>query len=247
MSYLELGIIDTHCLTPQDIDELTDKGYSINKTYRWLPYQANPEVDSETDLSLTNSLLARKCLYLVEYSLGTSTIPYIISENFNGALRTATGTLWGDGSMVVDTFDGLQTLQHIYDYGRIDFDRIQQTFSNISDSLTTWIRTRGHENYSDPAVGQVFHYATCIQVRWQWMLFLLSIVLLTMLLFIVTVCSMALTQFPAWKASLLPRLVCGPGSAEILGMADQLEETSYGTDEIENKAKETHCGLEGFA
>ncbi|KAI2781892.1 hypothetical protein F4815DRAFT_464601 [Daldinia loculata] len=238
MSFLELGIMDTHCLTPQDIDELTDKGYSINKTYRWLPYEANLEADPETDFSLTNSLLARKCLYLMDYSSGIFTMLMIIRRHFNGTLKAATG-LWGNGSMIPDTFDGLQTLQHIYDYGRIDLDRIQQTFSNISDSLTTLIRTRGHENYSDPAVGQVFHYATCIQVRWQWMLFLSSIVLLTMLLFIVTVCSTALTQFPAWKASLLPWLVCGPGSAEILGMADQLEETSYNTDEIENKAKET--------
>ncbi|KAI1658405.1 hypothetical protein F4813DRAFT_388679 [Daldinia decipiens] len=174
----ELGMIDTHCITQQDIDELVGKGYSIDKTHRWLPYN---ESYPETKSSLTDSLLARK---------------------------------WINGPMIFDTFDGPQTLQHIYDAGRIDFDRIQQTFSSISDSLTTWIRTHGHENYSDPAVGQVFHYAT------------------------LTVYSTALKQFPAWKASFLPWLIYGPGSAEILGVADQLEETSYGTDEIENKAKE---------
>ncbi|KAI0852748.1 hypothetical protein F5Y00DRAFT_272406 [Daldinia vernicosa] len=230
-----LEMVDTHCLTPKDIDELADQGCGINKTYRWLPYDIS---GSEASSSLTDSLLARKCVYLMDYRFGVYVGPSTISQNFNGILKATTTATVDFTEISISSFDGPQTLQHIYDAGNIDFDRIQQTFSNISDSLTTWIRTHGHENYSDPAVGQVFHYATCIQVRWQWMLFSSSIVLLTMLLFIVTVCSTALKQFPAWKASFLPWLICGPGSAEILGVADQLEETSCSADEIENKAKE---------
>lgn len=230
----ELGMIDTHCLTSLEINELADQGYIVENTTRWLPYSAVS--DSGVGSSLTNSLLTQKCLYLMDKEFASDTTAPVIAENFNGILKGGLGNVWKNG-FLINSFDGPQTLQYIYDSGHVDLQRIQETFSNVSELLTTYIRTRGHENYSEPATGQVLHYATCIHVRWQWISFISSIIFLTMILFIMTVCSQPLKQFPAWKTSFLPWLMYGPGSSNIL-KADELEGVSYGVDDMEKKAKE---------
>ncbi|KAI4862337.1 hypothetical protein F4820DRAFT_463709 [Hypoxylon rubiginosum] len=181
-----LGIIDTDCLTPQNKRNLADQGYVINETSRWLPYGAIS--DPEADL-----LLAQKCLYFMDTGFVSSSGVSIISSYFMGTL-TGGGGECGLNGYSLSSFDGSEILKHIHDFGRIDFNRIQETFLNISESLTTYIRINGDENYSEPAVGEIS--------------FPSSLAALTILFFIMTASSKTLGRFPAWKASPLPWLIC---------------------------------------
>ncbi|KAI2463762.1 hypothetical protein F4781DRAFT_105828 [Annulohypoxylon bovei var. microspora] len=228
-------MIDTHCLAPESREELAKQGYMINATSRWLPYSENSTgvENNSRGVETYNSLLHQKCLYFTSGSV-TASVYYVLSSFFTS---TVTSNHLDEDSLPC-SFEGSQILQHIYNSGRINFDRIQETFSNISDSLTTYIRTHGNgSTYSDPAIGQVFHYATCIQVKWQWMAFPSSITMLTIVLFMATICSKPLARFPVWKTSFLPWRMRGPGSVEILN-EDELEETSYNIDDMVKKSKD---------
>ncbi|KAI1469257.1 uncharacterized protein F4812DRAFT_422540 [Daldinia caldariorum] len=228
-----LGIVDTKCLTPQNKSTIINQGYVIDESQRWLPYNASFYTGGG-DLSTVNistSLLAQKCLYFMDNGFVSSFGPFVIGGYFNGALKGAGGHNGKDG-LTISEFDGPDIIRSIYNYGRVDFDHIQGIFSNISESLTTYIRTNGNENYSEPAVGEVFHYATCIRVRWEWIAFPSLLVFLTMVLLIWTICSKESRTFPAWKASPLPWLMYGPDSSGLFNR-DELEEIEYETDEME--------------
>ncbi|KAI2780161.1 hypothetical protein F4815DRAFT_499937 [Daldinia loculata] len=233
-----LGIIDTECLTPQDKSTLGGYGYVVDETHRWLPYNVSFDIGSSksSTMDMTNSLLTRKCLYFMDAGFVSSFGPFIIGAHFGGALR-GFGVNDVEYGMTLSNFDGSDIIKLMYDYGRIDFNHVQDMFANISESLTTYIRTNGDKNYSEPAVGQVFHYATCIRVQWQWITFPSLLAFLTVLLFIWTVCSKEPRSFPAWKASPLPWLMYGPESSRLFDM-DELEEMEYDADEMENISKE---------
>ncbi|KAI1803519.1 hypothetical protein F4811DRAFT_328374 [Daldinia bambusicola] len=234
-----LGIIDTKCLTPQNRSAIIDQGYVIDESRRWLPYNASfytGNGDSST-VNISTSLLAQKCLYFMGTGFVSSYGPFLISGYFNGALKGIGGHTGKDG-MTITEFDGQDIIRNIYNYGRIDFDHTQGIFANISQSLTTYIRTNGNENYSEPAVGQVFHYATCIRVRWEWIAFPSLLAFLTTALLIWTICSKESRTFPAWKASPLPWLMYGPDSSGLFNR-DELEEMEYETDEMERMSMAT--------
>ncbi|KAI0006758.1 hypothetical protein F4779DRAFT_550816 [Xylariaceae sp. FL0662B] len=233
-----LGMIDTHCLSPQNRSKLEEQGYIINTTSRWLPYSAawGAVEGSFSEVEMTNSLLHQKCLYFFSTGFVSSMGPFIMQSYLSGTV-ISTASHDGVGGSTLSSFEGLQILQHIYNSGQTNLDRVQETFSNISDSLTTYIRTKGDSNYSDPAVGQVSHYATCIQVKWQWITFPSLMTTLTIAFFIMTIYTRPPRRFPAWKTSFLPWLMCGPRSPEVLN-ADESSETSYSIGSMENEAKE---------
>ncbi|KAI1125805.1 hypothetical protein F5Y10DRAFT_246144 [Nemania abortiva] len=204
-------------------DELVAQGYTINETVRWLPYTIKHSIE----INAAPYLLARKCLYVVGLQFFISILHSVFSRVVVGYEEEPS----------IGSFMGKDIPLNIFDSGRVDFSWIQETFSNISESLTTWIGTHGHENYSEPAIGEVMHYAVCLHFRWQWIGFPSLLAILTMVFFTTTVCSKTTNCFPAWKASFLPWLMCGPGSATILN-EDELEETTDEIDEMESKSKE---------
>ncbi|KAI1479554.1 hypothetical protein F4774DRAFT_425710 [Daldinia eschscholtzii] len=233
-----LGIIDTKCLTPQNRSAIADQGYVIIESRRWLPYNASFDTGSGRSLAtnITNSLLAQKCLYFMDTGFALSFGPFVIGENFNGALNGVGGHN-GIHGMTISQFDGPDIIRGIYDYGHIDFDHIQGIFSNISDTLTSYIRSNGNRNYSEPAIGQVFHFATCIRVQWPWIAFPSLLASLTLALLMSTICSKEARSFPSWKASPLPWLMYGLDNSRLFNR-DELEEMEYETDEMEKISKE---------
>lgn len=108
------------------------------------------------------------------------------------------------GDDVYDVFGGPEMLQNIYDYGRVDFERIQDVFQNISDSLTTFIRTHGNVSHSDPATGQVQLHATCLGIQWPWIALPAALAVLTILFLCLVMGSARRREIPVWKASPLP-------------------------------------------
>ncbi|KAI8635411.1 hypothetical protein F5Y19DRAFT_10849 [Xylariaceae sp. FL1651] len=235
-----LGIVDTQCLTKQQKETLARQGYVINETNRWLPYNATtyPGANSSTvDLSMTSTLLAQKCLYFIATGFNSSIAPSILSAHFTGAVQ-AHGSHQGSNpleSFSISDFAGNPTLEYIYNSGHTDFARIESTFANISESLTSYVRTHGSAAYSEPATGQVSHFATCLRVNWPWLAFPSSIAILTLVLFAMTVHQTAVQRIPIWKTSLLPWIVCLLGSHQdtsqdqfngILNRIDKMEDLS---------------------
>lgn len=124
------------------------------------------------------------------------------------------------GERIHNVFDGPEVLQSIYNHGRVDLERIQSVFENISESLTTFIRTHGTSSYSEPVRGQVQHYAICLDIQWPWITLPAVLAVLTILFLVLVVESTGRHETPLWKASLLPwilggRLGVGSGSSPV--------------------------------
>ena len=47
----------------------------------------------------------------------------------------------------------------------------QSVLADLSDSLTTYMRTHGDRSHSAPAVGEVEYHTTCVEVQWPWIAF----------------------------------------------------------------------------
>lgn len=212
-----LGLVDIRCLSPLDKSKLEESGYTIGQNDRWLPYNAT--LDSS---AITNSLLAQKCLYYMSRGFASSVGPFLIGAYFNGKLKGVGGRLVFEPKAITD-FDGPQALQTMYNSGNISLAHIESVFASISESLTTFIRSNGAENYSDPAVGQVYHYATCLKVHWEWITYSSLSALLTVLFLVLTIYSQSNEPFPVWKTSFLPWMTyCSEGSGVLQNHASTL-------------------------
>ena len=97
----------------------------------------------------------------------------------------------------------------LYNNGNISFDSIEDTFANISDIMTAWIRTHGNTTYSEDATGQVLHYATCLSVRWLWLSFPAALALLTPSFLIIVAVIIHRQNAPVWKSSVLTWIMHG--------------------------------------
>jgi hypothetical protein len=111
-------------------------------------------------------------------------------------------------------FSGSSLLQRMYNNSNLDFDLVQSTFGNISDSFTNYMRTNGHPNFSVPTTGNVLHYATCLQIQWPWVAFPASLVVLAIAFLLAIATTTPGQQIPYWKASPLAWIFCGPFSNE---------------------------------
>lgn len=124
-------------------------------------------------------------------------------------------------------FKGKEVPLYVFDAGRVTFERIDNFLSNISATLTDYIRTRGNATYSVDAVGDVWHNSTCLEVQWPWIAFHATLAVLTLLLFILVLITSL--QQPVWKASPLVWILRGPNETELSGgwsTLDKMEEES---------------------
>lgn len=155
--------VDTDCITQTERDQLVVAGYQLDSNVRWLPYtlEYDPQVSSNS--SFPSSMLEHECLFVVDYTLAQSLWKQYFDEFFYGNLS---GAMHNHG---ISRYYGPQNLNAIYDYGNITFDRVDDIFRNISDSMTTYIRQAGHVNHSSPALGIVTRNETCLEVRWGWL------------------------------------------------------------------------------
>ncbi|KAI8954464.1 hypothetical protein F4801DRAFT_503529 [Xylaria longipes] len=207
-----LGMLDTDCLKGDQKEKLTKQGYDLKNGTRWLPYNATTWPDANSpmvDAAMAHELLGQKCLYFIDTGFASSMAPFLLQGQFSGVIK-AHGGHNGPNSetdFAIYDFTGNSVLRHIYNSGRVGFDRIESAFSNISDSLTTYIRTHGDVDYSDAATGQAFHYATCLRVNWPWLAFPSALILLTLVLFVMTAYSARAQGVPVWTTFLLPWMV----------------------------------------
>ncbi|KAJ8070712.1 hypothetical protein OCU04_001083 [Sclerotinia nivalis] len=212
-----IGMIDTHCLTEEENEILRRQGYKIDGSSQWLAFKRSI-VSSHTEENLVSSLLSNHCLYLMKNIMWPwdGSFVYwneVLGDNFWGDVENESSGV-SDGLVNLDDPTGPSMMVDLYNNGYIDFKDVQETFSNISDITSAWIRTHGNSTYSDPAIGEVLHYATCLHVRWPWLAFTATLALLSLAFFIAIVVVTDRQRLLVWKSSPLALMIGGP-NAEI--------------------------------
>lgn len=208
-SYLISGILDLTCINSEERQALQRSGYTIEDSEKWLPYNVtfNPADKIPDDLQdvYPRPLLTHHCLYLMDALFMGSLWDSYLYYYFNGTIQGqyAYGTR-------LTMLEGPQPLQTMYNYGDIDFARVEESFANISDSLTNHIRENGNINQSVTAAGQVLHYATCLDVQWSWVAFPASMVAISIVFCILTILTVAVKKSEIWKSSQLTMVYNGP-------------------------------------
>lgn len=219
---LYLAMIDTQC----PAQNLTSRDKSSTTESRWLPYNINvAALDTGTGnmsdgfwLPLPSdviSLLTSGCLYV----MSTDSIMSFVSDYLRGTIRTGSNLMTDndDGLRVAfpTGFTGPEVIRYIFNWGHSDFERVQSVFANISYSLTTYIRTHGSRtkimNWSRDAQGKSYHYATCLQVRWPWIAFPVSLAVLTTVFLLAVVETTGRQGTLVWKASPLAWILRAEG------------------------------------
>ncbi|KAF5879158.1 uncharacterized protein Bfra_006362 [Botrytis fragariae] len=209
-----IGMIDTHCISEGEREALSTQGYKIESSSQWLAFTRS-FLPSQVEYDLVSSLLSHRCLYMMAHMImrGIPFITDLLGDNLHGYVSSLEPGMSIDGGINRTTaFGGLvgpRMMLDLYDNGYIEFEDVQETFSNISDIITAWIRTHGNSNFSDPAVGKVLHYATCLRVQWPWIAFPATLAILSLVCFVAVVVVMDRQQVPVWKSSPLALIMRG--------------------------------------
>lgn len=217
-----LALLDTQC--PTEIKTSMNSTPSVEG--RWLPYDLNlTDPDHKESIPYSNtsgvytpyytqvhfpddiaSLIENGCLYLVSpddiilhtlnYLIGTVVAGEMLVRNTDSEIQSMSG------------FTGPDIIRSIYNWGHTDFERVQGTFANISDSFTAYIRTHGGSpqlsnstTFPRDVQGKVYHYATCLEVQWPWLSYPASLAVLTTLFFLIVVEATRRQRASVWKGS----------------------------------------------
>lgn len=194
-------------------DILKRLGYQFNAATRWLPYnvtlsrnstEENPEfLDSgpavyalenpcnkapaRNDFELCNGnrttkealeVVPPRCIYNMEVPTILSLEKHLFGQLFTGEVRN-------DASYGYPGFMGNETLRAVFNAGSANgsLEDLQSIMRNVTSALTTHIRQTGAKGLSEPALGLMFQYTTCVRVRWAWLAYVAVIVGLTLVFF----------------------------------------------------------------
>lgn len=201
------SLVDTQCVSPEEMDGLINEGYKIDPSVRWLSYNTttDPSLKMPPDSTFPESLQAHNCLYSIDASTDSNLFASYIWGFLTGNITCQLGSA---GYCMVLT--GPQDLLSIYNFSSVNFEDVQKTIGNTADSLTNFVRENGNPNRSIPANGTVLHYETCVNVRWGWISLPAALAALTLLFFPLTVVTTERYRLPIWKSNPLALVFHGP-------------------------------------
>lgn len=233
-----LALIDTHCSA--GIQTLSSRDSSVGG--RWVPYDfslADADVERDEDDIIigfhlpddVTSLLDNGCLYLMSAISTFSSVQMSLIGMVQGLPSAIAGQVGGSLNIEeMSGFEGPQVVRSIYNWGHTDFDRVQSVAANISDSLTTYIRTHGGSpqvpgstKFPRGVEGKVYHYATCLQVQWPWLSYPASLVVLTTWFFLMVIEVTRRRGNSVWKASPLAWIL------RVEGTGNEIVPSSHGS------------------
>lgn len=204
---LSSSMVSVECLNAQDQESLTNAGYDFEGR-AWIPY--NMSVDSSGNFSsgnsyhtnMTKGAVSSQCIYEVG-GIAINSIGTFLGTFLNGTIQP--------GSYYSYDYSGAAQMQAIYNEGYLTFDRLDQTWRNVSDSITTYMREHGDANFSVPARGIAFRDQTCVHIRWGFLAYPAVLVLLAIIFFVCMVYETRRgpTSRHDWKSSPLPLLFHG--------------------------------------
>lgn len=214
------SMVDTTCLSDYERLSLVKDGYYLDPSTRWLAYNLTFDLDPSDcrnnpslqcwrapgDTSFPQSMLVNECLYVFDNLFVGDLWADYLDDFFNGTIE---GEPIGFGA--IDVIKGPQSLQTIYNYGNVTFDRVNEIFQNISNSMTSFIRQSNNLNWSNPAEGVTMRDQVCLSVRWPWLALPAVLVLLTVIFFVAMIVDTRPTEdrAPIWKSSPLALLFHG--------------------------------------
>lgn len=212
--------VNTSCLSPDERSAFVRKGYSVAQS--WLRYNFawnftglnsyDPESTWHNPVPrYPASMDARGCTYMFGPYLDLTLQKLFRRIKFFDGIVAGAGSPSSSVDRSFDSFSGPIELQTLYNSSKVSFASINQTFDTIATGLTNYMRQNGHANYSAPAEGVVWHYATCLNIHWPWIALPASLVALTCLVLLpLTIISTARAEIPVWKAHPLPFILQGP-------------------------------------
>ncbi|KAI1125888.1 hypothetical protein F5Y10DRAFT_294266 [Nemania abortiva] len=157
------GLLDTACLSPSQRARVELEGYRLSVTNnstsssRFISYESGNR-PLAIELSIDGCLFTSEALYLKDVIRG------LFDQAITADYKPFVNPKYYGASVV--SFSGAPQLLSIFNDGNISFAQISDAFAHLSDSLTEYVRTNGKPQYSKPVQGTVWHYATCLEVRW---------------------------------------------------------------------------------
>lgn len=195
------GPVDKTCINDVERQQLAAAGYDVGDDKRWLGYNItfDPVAMSSSDsVTFPGSLLAHKCLYLIDGRFIVSLWTQFLQDALLGNVKRDEDA---DTPHNMNVFTGSQQLRYLFDAGSVNMTSINAVFDNIAQALTLWVRANGHADFSERAVGEAFQFATCTEVNWPWLALPATLALLTLAVFALAVATTAWQGLPGWKAS----------------------------------------------
>lgn len=206
--------INASCLALEEADAMKGKIKQTDGT--WLMYNATDDMQTSIILNdfhslpqilnLSESIFTKQCVYTCDGNFIRALSSFFRKDQFLIGNVTSYSTIFGQNSenSISVAYSSQNQLQFLYNSGNMSFGLIQKTFDNIADTFTQYMRENGNENYTDPALGVVYHYATCLDVNWPWISLPAALSLGALLLLFVTQSLVARGGIPVWKSSPLP-------------------------------------------
>ncbi|KAH1644592.1 hypothetical protein KXX16_001819 [Aspergillus fumigatus] len=198
-----LGLLDLRCINDVELRELRNVGYNISSASpRWAGYGVDHDL-----FQLDGNKFQTNWFYVAGALSGNVS---------TGRIQSSRSTI---GPKVLQNIEPLSTLSGdggpilLYSNSKVDFGSISAKLSNVATHMTTMVRQTGNVNHSAPAEGVVFHYATCLNVHWIWII-LPSIAagcVVALLAAVILLTAHGGTRI--WKGNVLALLFHGPGGA----------------------------------
>ena len=223
-AYVQFVMADLSCVNKTTRQTLHALGFNVSDS-RFMPYSVSIGYDGKlTELSSVGnwslsqeqlSLIPRQCIYQIDYYMLSSLLEFLESY-----LTVQVG-IGDNGYLSSGNLQALAILNDTY----ISIDSVTKTFNGVADALS--IRARewnfngsrssdgsaigsadGVGVYNVPAKGTIQVTETCIVIRWPWIVYPATMVLLTVLFFIALLVTTELHEEDGfargWKNSVLP-------------------------------------------
>ncbi|EED20506.1 conserved hypothetical protein [Talaromyces stipitatus ATCC 10500] len=178
-----LSTVDLTCLNNTERDTLKAAGYQFNKKTQWLAYNTSLPAGlsvvaanasgialpaNYTELDINGS-----CIYQTTVDAVTGMNEFLLTA-FNGQ---ASFGPQGDP----DASSGFISV--IFNGGNISAQTFATTFQNVTDSMTTNMRTYVDAHTPNYVAGIVLESDTCVDAQWGWLVFPAALLLLTLVFF----------------------------------------------------------------
>ncbi|EXJ58126.1 hypothetical protein A1O7_05550 [Cladophialophora yegresii CBS 114405] len=145
------------CLTPAQMENLTQAGYDVPAGAEWFPIHDSWICERYRVYTPgKTTIVPQKCMYTYGYSL----------DSFFSTFFTPGSVSWHTDDTDTMVRNTSTVSEVFYNSGRATFHSVDGIFANISKSMTTYIRGHGDDGYSTLASGNVVTTLTCIRVRW---------------------------------------------------------------------------------
>ncbi|KAK8115760.1 hypothetical protein PG984_012262 [Apiospora sp. TS-2023a] len=237
------AILDSRCVDGSLGGDLEQRGYHFTPQDRWQAF--NISRDNETTSPIYPSLFKKGCLFAIPNQQDLIMGINSVFQDFGYVLKTLPNN---DGRLQPFTNSAppeTQEMLHIYNYGRADFEWIDNIMANLSESLTRFIRTHGNQNpnYSSPVEGFVWQHTVCARIDWWWAVYPITLSIGT-LVFFSLVLYLEDRETPVWKSSPLAWILCRAKEDTRRGsIGDASTLQRPGIDELEKAAQDITVSL----